>query len=160
MSIEIRLARTDDASAICGVLRRSIAELCEADHGNDLAFLTAWLANKTPENIAGWIVNPTNHFYVAVANGGIVGAACITSAGEINLNYVSPDARFKGVSSALLATLERKAAELGLPQCTLASTKTALQFYRSAGYRETTATTQRGTPMVKDLAGPDAAIAR
>jgi N-acetylglutamate synthase-like GNAT family acetyltransferase len=54
----------------------------------------------------------------------------------VMLNYVSPDARFKGVSKALLARLESKAAELGLAQCSLSSTKTARNFYRAMGYRE------------------------
>ena len=59
----------------------------------------------------------------------------MTKAGMITLNYVSPDARFQGVSKALLAALERTAAELGLKQCRLESTKTARRFYEAAGYR-------------------------
>ena len=35
--VEIREAREDDDDAICDVLRRSIVELCEADHRNDVA---------------------------------------------------------------------------------------------------------------------------
>jgi len=30
-------------------MRRSIAELCVADHRNDEAILSRWLGNKTPE---------------------------------------------------------------------------------------------------------------
>ncbi len=74
--------------------------------------------------------------YVAVDDGRIAGVAAMQRTGRILLNYVSPDARFKGVSTALLAELERKARELSLAQCTLESTKTALRFYRAAGYRE------------------------
>jgi GNAT superfamily N-acetyltransferase len=135
-AMHIRPAQTADAAAACDVLRRSIAELCAADHGNDPKFLSAWLANKTPENVAAWISDPGNVLYVAVDGGVIVGVAGMTRAGVVMLNYVSPDARFKGVSKALLAALECKAADLGLTQCRLESTKTARRFYESAGYRE------------------------
>jgi GNAT superfamily N-acetyltransferase len=151
--LQIREARATDANAACAVLRRSIAELCAADHGNDAKFLAAWLANKTPENVAAWITDPGNAVYVAVDGDTIAGVASMTKAGMVTLNYVSPDARFKGVSKALLAALERKAAELGLSECRLESTKTARRFYEQAGYRE-----QQGSeagvcrPMVKKIA--------
>lgn len=155
----IRLARTADAAAACEVLRRSIVELCAADHGNDSKFLNDWLANKTPENVAAWIADPGNVVYVAVDNGEIAGVAAMTRAGLITLNYVSPDFRFRGASKALLAALERKAAELGLAQCWLESTKTARRLYEAAGYREQDGAaggcganvTGTCRPMVKDL---------
>jgi predicted GNAT family acetyltransferase len=134
--VHIRKARAADAAAACAVLRRSIVELCAADHRNDPAFLQGWLANKTPENVAAWISDPGNVVYVAVDGNAVAGVASMTKAGMITLNYVSPDARFKGVSKALLAALERKAVELGLTQCRLESTKTARRFYEAAGYRE------------------------
>ncbi len=135
-AVQIRPARAADAAAACEVLRRSIAELCAADHRNDAQFLARWLANKTPQNIAAWIADAGSFVYVALDGGRITGVAAMTNAGLITLNYVAPDARFKGVSKALLAALEGKAAELGLAQCTLASTKTARNFYLAAGYRE------------------------
>jgi GNAT superfamily N-acetyltransferase len=138
--------------AACEVVRRSIVELCEADHGNDPTFLNGWLANKTPENVAAWITSPGNVLYVAIEGGKIAGLAAMTKAGMITLNYVSPDMRFKGISKALLAALEAKAKVLGLAQCSLESTKTARQFYQAAGYRETEAS-DGGVcqPMVKNL---------
>ena len=39
--VKIRDATPDDAEAACDVLRRSISELCVADHGNDPAILNA-----------------------------------------------------------------------------------------------------------------------
>lgn len=133
--VQIREARVADAAAACDILHRSIAELCAADHNSDPAWLAGWLANKTPENVAAWIGDPGNVVYVAIDDGRIAGVAAMQCTGRISLNYVSPDTRFKGVSKALLAALERKAKELGLAQCTLESTKTALRFYHAAGYR-------------------------
>ncbi|MCW6512435.1 hypothetical protein [Lichenifustis flavocetrariae] len=49
--VHVRQARSDDAEAAWAVLRRSILDLCQADHGHDAATLEHWLANKTPETV-------------------------------------------------------------------------------------------------------------
>jgi len=132
--IRIRAARPDDAAAACHVLRRSITELCVEDHRNDEAFLARWLGNKTPENVRSWIAD--SHVFVAEEDDRIVAVSALTNSGHITLNYVSPDARFRGISKALVREMEQKAAELGRRICTLESTKTAERFYRALGYRE------------------------
>ena len=88
------------APAECEVIRRSISELCEADHRNDPEILRRWLANKTPEIVGSWIIKPGNSVLVAVDDDSILAVGSVTDAGEITLNYVSPDARFRGVSRA------------------------------------------------------------
>src|SRR5437763_121519 len=84
----------------------AISEPCSADHHNESVILGRWLANKTPEIVASWIVHPGNSVLVAVENGTILAVGSVTDAGEITLNYVSLDARFHGVSRALLVALE------------------------------------------------------
>lgn len=133
-SLEIRRAAARDAAAICAVVRDSIASLCGADHGNDPVILASWLANKTPENVTHWIANPDNAIFVAVEAGAVVAAACVTRGGDILLNYVSPAARFKGASKALMHALEDYARLQGNARCTLDSTTTARDFYRALGY--------------------------
>ena len=76
----------------------------------------------------------------------------------IGLNYVSPSARFRGASRALLRALETRAAERGNVRCTLTSTETARQFYLSNGYVEDGLPvggfgTISGYPMTKSLSG-------
>jgi GNAT superfamily N-acetyltransferase len=134
--MDIRDAVADDAAAACQVLRRSITELCGADHGNDPTILSQWLSNKTPDIVASWIASPDNSLLVAVERGTILAVGSVTNAGEVTLNYVSPDARFRGVSRALLQALEARAIERGNVRCTLTSTETARRFYRANGYVE------------------------
>jgi GNAT superfamily N-acetyltransferase len=134
--MEIRRAVIADAAAACTVLRRSISELCLPDHGNDQTLLAQWLSNKTPENVASWIARPDHALFVAVEDSAILAVGAVTDSGEITLNYVSPDARFRGVSRTLLRALELQAAERGNAQCTLVSTETAHRFYLSAGYHD------------------------
>jgi GNAT superfamily N-acetyltransferase len=132
----IRDAVPDDAAAACEVLRRSILELCVGDHHDDPAILSQWLASKTPENVRLWIARPNNNMMVAVEGETILAVGGVTDAGEVNLNYVSPDARFRGVSKALQKALEARALARGAARCTLTSTGTGRRFYRAAGYLE------------------------
>jgi N-acetylglutamate synthase-like GNAT family acetyltransferase len=143
----IRPATLDDAAQVCNVLRRSITELCYLDHGGDESYLAQWLSNKTVENVRTWIQNW--HFLVAEQAGTILGAAAMNDSGQITLNYVSPDARFRGVSKALLRGLEENAKAAGLAACNVESSKTALCFYEKAGYvstRESPIHPLTGTP--------------
>jgi GNAT superfamily N-acetyltransferase len=154
--MKIRDATPNDAIAGCEVLKRSISELCAADHKNDPAILARWLGNKTVENFAAWAEQPDNSLLVAVEDDQILAVGSVTDAGTIGLNYVSPDARFRGVSRALLQALERRAAERRNRQCTLISTETARRFYLSNGYFEAGAPsgafgTTSGYPMSKPL---------
>jgi GNAT superfamily N-acetyltransferase len=135
--MNIRDAVVSDAVEACTVLRRSISELCFPDHQGDQSVLARWLANKTPEKVNSWIAQADCSLLLAVEYGKILAVGAVTDAGEITLNYVSPDARFQGVSKAMLLALENRAAERGNTQCTLESSETARRFYLSAGYRET-----------------------
>ena len=140
MQLVIRDAKEEDAIAGCDVMRRSIAELCVSDHKNDPAILNKWLGNKTPEIFRKWIAQPGNSLLVAVQGEIIVAVGSVTDKGQITLNYVSPDARFSGVSKLMLAALEQRAIDRGCSCCTLNSTETARRFYLSNGYIES------GTP--------------
>jgi GNAT superfamily N-acetyltransferase len=118
IAMKVRDAVPEDAVVACEVMRRSIAELCVADHRNDPAILERWLSNKTPETFRSWI-RPDCSLLVATEDDGILAVGSVTDAGEITLNYVSPDARFRGVSAALLGALERRAVERGNELCSL-----------------------------------------
>ena len=135
--MKVRRATSADAESACVVLRRSITELCLEDHDNDPAILQSWLANKTPEKFREWVEAPDHLCVLATADGGsIIGVAYLAKSGEVQLNYVSPDARYRGVSSALIAALEAEAVKWGLTRLTLKSTVTAHRFYLERGYRD------------------------
>jgi GNAT superfamily N-acetyltransferase len=136
-TMKIRTAVREDASNVCKVVRASIEQLCEADHHGDKAILDQWLANKTPETVARWFGNPDNINLVAVDdNDTILAAGCIRRDGTLLLNYVSPEARFRGISTCLLAALEDAARSAGNARCALESTKTAHGFYQKRGYSD------------------------
>ncbi len=132
--MEIRAARQDDAAEICIILRRSITELCIADHHNDPQILDPWLANKTSDNLRVWIVRDGQTYRVAVIEGQIAGIGAVSATEGVLLNYVSPDFQYCGVSKALMAALEDWLKEQGQDVCHLTSTATARQFYKTLGY--------------------------
>jgi len=138
--MQLRSAKVEDAAEACQVLRRSITELCQTDHRDNPGTLGAWLSNKTADNVRSWIGNPNTYVVIATEGAAIIGVGAVTSLGEIVLNYVSPTARFRGVSKAILKWLEAKALERGNVRCVLKSTETARRFYLSSGY------VQQGSP--------------
>jgi GNAT superfamily N-acetyltransferase len=132
----IRDATPADAAAACAVLRASISELCSADHRGDPAILSRWLANKTPESVAAWADGDGRSLLVAVEDAAMLAVGGVRDDGEITLNYVAPWARFRGVSSRLLAALESRAVQRGAASAALLSTETAHRFYLARGYRD------------------------
>lgn len=134
MGIQIRTAAPGDASAACGVLRRSIVECCQQDHQNKSEILDSWLGNKTPENVRTWLASPSNYTLVAERDGELVGVALVTQSGKLSLCYVLPEAQHSGIGKALLTGAEAKAREWGIGTLTLQSTSVAREFYARNGY--------------------------
>lgn len=135
MAIQIRLATEADALDAISTLRRSIAELCVADHQNDPAEIDGWLGSKTEEAWRKWIARDDAVVLVAERDRKVVGVGMATLNGDIMLNYVHPEARFRGVSKAVLAGMEKVLRSHDVQRCRLESTITAKSFYESCGFR-------------------------
>lgn len=133
--MQVRPAFLNDAVLICEVLKRSIAELCRADHDNRDDILLPWLANKTPENVRTWIETPFQLMLVAEVGSAMAGVGLVTDGGDILLNYVAPEYRFHGVSKALMSALEEYLVLRGVMVARLVSTETARRFYAELGYK-------------------------
>jgi len=134
--ITVRPASEADAAAACDVLRRSIRELCVADHGGDERTLSRWLANKTPENVRAWITSPASFSVVAVDGTAICGFALIQRDGEIQMCYLAPEAQYRGAGKLMLRALEDRGREWGLAGVFLTSSVTAKRFYERNGYTQ------------------------
>ncbi len=134
MDIQIRGGTAADAAEAVNALRRSIAELCVADHLNDPTELDGWLRNKTVAAWRQWIARDDAIVLVAERDSKIVGVGMATLSGEILLNYVHPEARFEGVSKAILEAIEAKLRLRNVQRCQLESTVTARLFYERCGF--------------------------
>ena len=154
--LTVRRAVDSDAVSACDVLRKSILELCQADHEGDALRIKAWLDNKTPENVRAWIASEQCFSVVVVRDAEIVGFGLISRDGEVRLCYVHPEARFQGASTLMLAALEERASLWGLSTVVLTSSLTARRFYESRGYASSGEPvqvfgSQRAYPMRKPL---------
>ncbi len=134
--MRFRQAEPTDSLAMSRVLVESIARLCHPDHRGDRAIVESWTANKTPENLLRWLTNPSKHIYVIEDEGEILCVGAFSDAGEIQLNYVAPEARFSGISKTMLAHIESEMRERGIRNARLNSTETAHRFYLSAGWAD------------------------
>lgn len=134
MEYLIRRAEVADAAGACETVRQSITMLCSQDHRGDETTIAAWLSNKTVPNVMSWIASPRNVAVVAEAQVGIVGFGLLCQPDTLALLYVSPNARFHGVSKGLMCALELEAARLGMREVRLESTATARQFYADRGF--------------------------
>jgi N-acetylglutamate synthase-like GNAT family acetyltransferase len=132
----IRRAEAEDAEAVAALLIRSIREVCGPDYGNDEAMLSAWCANKTPENIRRGILNPNNYWIVALEGETIAGTALLTTSGKIALCFILPEWLHLGIGKALLNDLINYARVLGIRTLTLESTRTGREFYKRNGFIE------------------------
>lgn len=133
LTFRVRAVVPEDATAICDLLRESIADCCKADHHDDPVVVARWLANKTVENVKQWIAAPDSVALVALRGDDMLGVALL-SGQDLALCYVAPRALFQGVGKALLRSIEKEASALGVETMTLDSTKTALPFYSRNGF--------------------------
>jgi GNAT superfamily N-acetyltransferase len=142
MGIEIRQAVPNDAQAACALLRRSIEAGCAADHARRPEILQAWLGNKTPQNVLGWLSSPSNYAVVAEAIRDaqpgspreLAGFALLNQAGKLALCYVQPDLLRNGVGSALLAAVEAQARTWNIGKLYMHSPGSASTFFERHGY--------------------------
>lgn len=134
--IVVRPAVPGDSAGACAVLRRSITECCTRDHEHRPEILTAWLGNKTPQNVGAWFCLPTNFALVALHDDVVVGVALLTQAGKLSLCYVVPEALHCGIGKALLHGLEAQARAWGISTVRLHSTASASAFYARNGYTQ------------------------
>lgn len=133
--MRIRAATALDAEEGALLLRRSITDLCEMDHGGDPSAIEAWTANKTSASWITWL--ETQPFFYIVEDRNLLAGVCLLSAtGEILLNYVHPDFRFRGVSKMMLCEMEKTARRIAISALRVESTRTAYRFYAGAGFSE------------------------
>ena len=155
-AVTIRPAHPEDAPEAARLICASICGLCRADHGGLPDIIARWTANKTPGQMRRWTERGPLVILVALREGRIVGVGATVDGLEIALNYVDPDARFSGVSAALLAAMEERLASTGTCKARLTSTLTARPFYLARGWQPSGQPVSEfglaGFPMEKDLA--------
>ena len=96
--------------------------------------LSAWLANKRPENVRAWITSASSFSVVAVDGASVQGFGLIQRDGEIQMCYRVPEVQHRGAGKLMLYALEEHAARWGLNGVFLTTSVTARRFYERNGY--------------------------
>ena len=139
---KVRNANVSDSAQVCDVLRRSILEVCAPDYNNQ-SVIDEWLSNKTKGNVKSWIQSESTYSIVCTDERDIiVGFGLITLTGKILLNYLVPEALYKGNGKLMLQHMEKFALQAGLTQIYATSSITAKPFYERNGFIE------NGTPQL------------
>jgi len=132
----IRAAKMDDCVRIAELVRRSITELCEADHNGNEGKIKIWMKNKTLAQIQNWQASNRFQLFVREHKSKIAAVGCHDQEGQILLNYVSPEHQFHGHSKAMLTHLETSIGASGLKIAHLVTTSTAIGFYQNQGWKK------------------------
>lgn len=130
MTISLRTARTDDASAIAAVAVASIRGL--GANFYDTAQIDAWSAAFTSETVQSAFV--TGITWVALNEGEVIGFAKWESPSEFDLLYVHPNAARAGVARALNDALERAANDANVAELEATVSRSARMTFDSFGY--------------------------
>ena len=108
----------------------------DGHEGVTVRFADGRIEQHPSQSLPGFVTqaaNPDNRLFVAEHDGTLAAAGACNVRREIILNYVSPEHRFVGASTALLAAMEQA---LGPGEATLTSTATAHRFYLSRGWQD------------------------
>lgn len=131
----IQPATADQMPTLRDVRDRAAQAGCRAVYS--AAQLAAWLARPLPEKMAKLIA--LDCVRIAVADGETIGYGALDPTScEIEAVFVLPEYAGRGIGRVLLTALEAIAAAKGIASLRLSASLNAVNFYRSAGYVETT----------------------
>ncbi|MDR3447435.1 GNAT family N-acetyltransferase [Dyella sp.] len=154
--MHIRKATVDDAPACFAIRRDAIRAQCGGHYPD--ADLDIWTSGVMSATFAQRVAD---YFYVAVADGHLVGTAMIDLVtGKIDAVFVLSGYMGRGIGRALMAQMESLAQDAGLDSIQLESTLNAAPFYRALGFQGDTLSTYQSSlgvsltcvPMVKHMA--------
>ncbi|WP_144057428.1 GNAT family N-acetyltransferase [Novipirellula maiorica] len=130
MKLVIRKAERRDAIPAWNIRNAAILAECTGHYSDEQ--LANWTGGEITEQFIDAV---SQHWYVATANESVVGTGMLDcSTGQVDAIFTRPDRMGFGIGRAMLAHLERLAAESGLAQLTLDSTLNAAAFYRKCGF--------------------------
>jgi GNAT superfamily N-acetyltransferase len=134
-AIRLRRATLADAPAIARAMRASIRGLAKGAYAPRR--LAAW--SSLPALYHAWAMTAGGERYVVAERGGrVVGYAALRRS-EVTAVFVRPRSARRGVGAALLARIEAEARRRGVRRLVVRAARSAVAFYRAAGFRGTRA---------------------
>ena len=129
-TLKIRPAKADDLPAL---LELRAACIRAVTSGYDTATLEHWLQFDPSDRYLDTI--RVKNLLVACGDGAVLGCAGLHLPGRLLIaTFVHPDGAGMGIGRRLLAGVEDRAREFGLPELLVESALNATAFYQSCGY--------------------------
>lgn len=128
--IVIRPYAAADLDATVAIFRRAIREIAAADYGPEQ--VAAWSQVDRAAWAAKRASRPT---WVAWRNGQAAGFSDLEPDGHLDMLYVHPAHRRRGVARRLIAVAEARALALGLEALHTEASLTARAAFEAAGFR-------------------------
>ncbi|MEX2269899.1 MAG: GNAT family N-acetyltransferase [Vicinamibacterales bacterium] len=149
MTVAIRELRPGEERLFLELHAQSVRGLAAGHYTPEV--IDAWCVAPTEENLANFISNPDHELRLfAEIDGQVVGlAALVVEGSELRACYVLPGAARKGVGTALVREMERRASAHHLDHLELLASINAESFYAALGYASESCTehNMRGYPM-------------
>lgn len=130
IQVAIRLMKPDEIGTLLQLLERSIRKLNTQDYN---AEQIEAIISIQPSAFEGKTVT-----FVAEYESNLIGFAVLAHVGiiwQINSIFIDPDFVRQGVGKRLIATLEQEATRQKVSRLYVASSLTAIGFYKTMGYR-------------------------
>ena len=149
MPLTVRELRHGEERLFLELHAQSVRGLAAAHYPPEV--IDAWCVAPTEGNLASFLTNPDHELRLfAELDGKVAGlAALVLKDSELRACYVLPEAARKGVGTALVREMERRAAVNNLDRLELLSSINAEPFYKALGYESEgyTEHVMRGHPM-------------
>lgn len=148
LPITLRHFQPADGPALAALFRASVLSLAAADYSPEQ--IRAWADAIEPQSFAERCVRKDKTTWVAELAGRIAGFSDLEPGGHIDMLYVHPDCRRRGVARALLRHIEAIARTAAMPRLYAEASITARPAFEAEGFRCLSAqtVTVRGQAMI------------
>jgi putative acetyltransferase len=132
--ITVRPFQPEDARTFLDIHSRSVRGLATSYYASEV--IEAWAVAPTEANVRDFLTNSDDEIrLIAELDGTPAGIGALVAAdSELRACYVVPEAARKGVGSALVHEIERRAKAHGVTQLQLVASINAEKFYAALGY--------------------------
>ena len=134
--MKIKTAALEDCKKISTLLRNSFKKINSKDYSP--RHINAWVKFDSPKRIAEKINNKGLRNFLAIKHNQTIGFLSLsTQLGSLESLYINPDNIGQGIGSELLSFAESIIKSYDKKEVKLKASKTAVNFYKKKGYKET-----------------------
>jgi len=133
MTISVRALKEEDVKKCIELFHDTVHTINSKDY--TLEQVDVWAPNYIDHNSTRWQSLLTNFSFVAEMNNKLVGFIDMTNSGYLDRLFVHKDFQGKGIATALLHQLEKRAKVKGISEISTEASITAKHFFEAKGFK-------------------------